>query len=132
MLALNRDVYSGLRREFRNAADWILVAGILTTAYGDYHPATYPLSFLSVKFPGLDMMQTLTNKQSTGVQRCTRMTAELMRKRFGEDTANAVVRLSRIYQVKINKRFYLCAIDEETQDWLNQYQIDRRDWLGEG
>jgi len=132
MLALCHDVHTGLRREFRAAADWILVAGLLTAAYGDYFADTYRWSYLSERFPGLDMGKALTDKQSFGVQRCARMAGELMRKHFGEGAASAAVRLSRICLVRVNGKFYLPAISDETKEWLAQQHIDWRGWHGEG
>jgi hypothetical protein len=132
LLALCENVHKGLRREFRAAADCILVAALLTTAYGDCRPDTYQWSFLSVRFPGLDMGRGLTDKQSFGVQRCARMAAELMRKKFGDDAPFAAARLSRICQVKVNGKYYLPMPGEETKEWLQGQNIDWRDWIGEG
>ena len=103
-LKLCGKVHTGLRREFRAAADWILVAGILSAVYGDYSQETYQWSFLSVKFPKLDMNKTLTDKQRFGVQRCERMATELMRKRFGDDVPAVIARLSRICKVSVIRR----------------------------
>ena len=131
LLGLCDKVHAGLRREFRAAADRILVAGILTTAYGDCRQETYRWSFLSVKFPGLDMQKVLTDKQSFGVKRCERMSAELMRKKFGDDAPAVSVRLSRVCQVSVNGRLYSPAIGEEMKGWLRHQQIEWGDWLGE-
>jgi hypothetical protein len=130
LLDLCYNVHTGLRREFRTAADWILVAGILSAAYGDYYQETYHWSFLSVKFPGLDMQKALTDKQRFGLQRCERMVKEIMRKRFGDDLPAVMARLMRIYQVNINNQFYASTLSEEVKEWLMQQNIDWRDWLG--
>jgi len=132
MLALCKDVHTGLRREFRAAADRILVAGLLTAAYGDCRQDTYHWSFLSVKFPGLDMKMALTDKQAFGIQRCTRMAADLMYRQFGDDVPLATMRLSRVCQVKVNGKYYLPSPGEETKTWLDGQNIDWRGWIGEG
>lgn len=131
MLALCDNVHAGLRREFRAAADWILVAGILAAAYGDHSQETYHWSFLSAMFPGLDMGRALTDKQRFGAQRCGRMAGELFRKKFGGGAPAAMARLSRACQVGVNGRFRL-SVPGGTKEWLLQHNIDWRDWDGEG
>ena len=131
LLALCDKVHIGLRREFRAATDRILVAGLLSAAYGEYSPETYRWSFLSVRFPGLDMLKPMTDKQSFGVQRCARMACDVMRKRFGEEAPNAMARLSRICKVKIKGKYYLPVLSGETKEWLGDQCIDWRDWFGE-
>jgi hypothetical protein len=130
LLYLCDNVYSGLRRDFRNVADQVFVAGMLSAAYGDYSQDTYHWSYLSVKFPNLDMQKALTDKQRFGVQRCERMVKETVRKRFGGDAPVIMARLSRICKVKINGRFYSTALSDETKEWLSDQQIDWRDWYG--
>jgi len=130
-LKLCDKVHAGLRREFRAAADWILVAGILSAVYGDYSQETYQWSFLSVKFPKLDMNKTLTDKQSFGVQRCERMATELMRKKFGDDASAVIARLSRICKVSVNGRFYTPGVSDEMKEWLMDQKIEWRDFFGE-
>jgi hypothetical protein len=131
MLVLCRDVHTGLRREFRAAADWILVAGLLTSAYGNHRPETYRWSYLSARFPGLNMDKTVTDKQSFGVQRCARMADELMHRQFGDDAPIIMERLSRVYQVCVNGKFYLSASGSDAKRWLAQHGIDWGDLLGE-
>jgi len=130
LLSLCDDVHRGLRRIFRGATERILVAGLLSVAYGEYSKETYQWSFLSVRFPGLDMDKTLTDKQSFGVQRCARMITELVRKQYGDDAALVMARLSRVCVVHVNGKYYLPEINAQTKTLLSQQQIDWRDWLG--
>ena len=132
MLDLCGNVHTGLRREFRAAADWIFVAGILRVAYGDYSPESYHWSFLSVVFPGLDMLKKLTDKQHIGLERCERMIRELLRKRFGDNLSAVMARLSRICPVKVNGQLYSPTLSDELMEWLENLNMDWRDLFGQG
>ena len=124
------DVYLGLKRNFRDAADRIFVFGILSAAYGDFSQESYLWSFLSVKFPGLDMHKSFTDKQAIAFERCKRMLADVMCKTFGDEQDIARMRLSRILMVKAKRKFYTSAISDDMNEWLLKYNIDRRNWFG--
>ena len=123
-------IHKGLKREFRDAADWILVAGMLSAVYGGLCRETYSWSFLSVKFPDIDICKVPTAKQATALERCIRMITDLMKKAFGEDSDYAITRLSRIYMVKVDGKYYCSPVSENTKEWLSNHKIDWRDWFG--
>lgn len=131
LFSLCDGIHKGLCREFRGGADWILVAGLLTVAYGDYSQDTYQWSFLSVRFPGLDMNKALTDKQRFGLTRCERMVTEVSRTRFGEEAPEVKARLTRICRVSVNGQLYAPTLSETVKEWLNHKRIDWRDWFGE-
>jgi len=131
LLGLCDRVHKGLRREFRSAADWILVAGLLTVAYGDCLQDTYQWSFLSVRFPGLDMDKTLTDKQRFGLTRCVRMATDVSLSRFGENAPAIMARLARICRVSVNGRLYAPELSATMKEWLNLQGIDWGAWFGE-
>jgi hypothetical protein len=128
LLTICSDIAKGLKREFRDAADRILVIGLLSAAYGNYSQEIYEWSYLSVRFPGFDMVKTLTDKQRIGVERCCRMASDAMQRRFGEDVESVTASLSKVYKVNINGRFYCAAIGEKTKELLMKYKIDWSDF----
>jgi hypothetical protein len=127
MLALCSDITKALKREFRAAADRILVTGLLTAAYGDSSQEVYEWSYLSVKFPGLDMKKKLTDRQRTGAERCARMASDIMLKHFGEDENALVSKLSRVYKVRINGQYYSSGTSKDTNELLLKYGAERSD-----
>ena len=127
MLALCADISSGLKREFRSATDRILVAGLLTAIYGESGQEVYEWSYLSVKFPELDMAKALTDKQRIGAERCTRMVSDVMLKHFGEEKEAIVSKLSKVYMVKINGLLYCSKISSGTKVLLLKYGVDWSD-----
>lgn len=130
ILALCRDISIGLYREFRSAADKVLVAGLLMAAYGECSQEAYEQSYLSVKFPGFDMTKAFTDKQRTGVKRCARMASDVMMKHFSDDRDVAFSKLSKIYSVKINEQFYRSKVNDDAKEMLLKYSIDWSDSNG--
>ena len=131
LLDLSGNIHSGLNRNFRGAAERILVSGILAAAYGDQSQESYNWSFLSVKFPRLDMQKIPTPKQAIAIGRCERMVTDVMARKFQEDVGIAKIRLSRICMVKINNRFYCSQINNYTKEWLSSHEINWRGWYVE-
>ena len=124
------DIHSALKRSFRDAADRIFVAGILSVAYGDCSQESYHWSFLSIKFPDLDIQKNFTDKQMVAFERCKRMITDVMNKTFKEETDIARIRLTKIFKVKAKRKFYTSALSDETKEWLQKYNIDWRNWFG--
>lgn len=118
VLDLCGDIAKGLRREFRGATDWILVSGIISAAYGICSPEIFRWSYLSVQFQDINILKIPTDKQRIGIERCTRMVSDVMRKHFASDIDEIIKRLSRVYTVSINGRFYRAKIDEDMKQWL--------------
>ena len=127
MMTLCSDISRGLHREFRSAADRILISGLLTAAFGECSQEVYEWSYLSVKFPKLDMTKALTDKQRTGVTRCARMASDVMLKQFGDDRGAVFSRLSKIYMVKINGQFYRSKVNDDAKKLLLKYKVDWSD-----
>ena len=130
IFVLCRDIRLGLKRSYRDAADRIFVLAILELAYGDHSLESYRWSFLSIKFPDIDVQKDFTDKQAVAFERCKRMICDVMNNTFEENENAARARLSHIFMVKANRKFYTSAISNETNEWLIKYNIDRRAWFG--
>lgn len=128
--SLCSDVAKGLRREFRAAADKVLVAGLLAAAYGDSGQDAYQWSCLSLKYPGLDM-RSLTAKQRVGAERCARMARDQLGRRFGEAAAEAAALLPRICVARANGRLYQAQVAGGTMEWLKSHGVEWSDFYGE-
>jgi hypothetical protein len=124
MLALCGDIAKGFRREFRGATDRVVVTGILAAAYGGDSLDDYLWSYLSVKFPGLDMAKAPTEKQRVAIERCERMARDVMQRRFGDEAGAAARKLSRVFAVNVNGKFYLSKANEETRRLLASLGVD--------
>lgn len=116
-------IASGFRREFRGAADFVLVSSILWEINGKCDNDTYEGSYLCVKYPGVNIDKMPTDKQKTGIERGKRMIADVMSRRFGEDLPEARERLSKIYMVKVNGQFYRSMMPVSITEWLKTHEI---------
>ena len=116
-------VAASFRREFRGAADFVLVSSILWETSGKSDRDTFEESYLSVKYPAVNIDKVPTGKQKTGIERGRRMISDMMSRRFGEDLPEARERLSKIYIVKVNGQFYRSRIPNETTKWLKIHEI---------
>lgn len=116
-------VMAGFRRDFRGAADFIMVSSILWETGGKCDSETFEGSYLSVKYPGVKINKVPTDKQKTGIERCRRMISDMMYRRFGEDLHQVRERLSKIYMVKVNGQFYRSKTPYSTIEWLKTHEI---------
>lgn len=116
-------VAAGFRREFRGATDFIMVCSILWETSGKCDSETYESSYLSVKYPAINIVKEPTDKQKTGIERGRRMISDMMSKRFGEDLHEAQERLSKLYMVKVNGQFYRSKTTDGTIEWLKKHKI---------
>jgi hypothetical protein len=116
-------VASSFRREFRGAADFVLVSSILWETSGKCGSDNFEGSYLSVIYPEVNIGKVPTDKQKTGIERGRRMISDMMSRRFGEDLPEARERLSKIYMVKVNGQFYRSRMPNETTEWLKIHKI---------
>jgi hypothetical protein len=126
MLTLCEDIFSGIRRTFRQAADFVMVAGILTAIYGRCDQESYLQSYLSVLFPDLNMEKSPTDKQKVAIERGARMAADVFMRKFGADAGCAKDKLSKVFTVNVNGNFYLSKISGSTKDFLKTHEIEWR------
>lgn len=116
-------VAEGFRREFRGAADFVLVSSILWETSGKCGSDTFEESYLSVKYPAVNIHKVPTDKQKTGIERGRRMISDMMCRRFGADLPEARERLSKIYMVKVNGQFYRSRMPDGTTEWIKTHEI---------
>jgi len=123
-LSLSGNIFQGLRREFRGAAERILVLGILLAAGGTAD--AFDASYLSKVFPDVSLAREFTQKQETGVERCKKMVADKLSAAFAGD-ARISAKLSRVYMVVVNNKEYLSKKPEGVEAWLAEHGIE---WEG--
>jgi hypothetical protein len=104
-------IAAAFRREFRGAADFVMISSILWETSGKCNSESFQGSYLSIKYPAVNIKKVPTEKQKTGIERGRRMILDMMYKRFGEELPEARERLSKIYMVKVNGQFYRSKIN---------------------
>jgi len=107
ILLLCKNIYSGFKRTFKHNADFIMIAAVLSAIYGFCDNSLFRQSFLSIRFPGLDLGKNTTQKQQTAIERGILMINDTLSSFFKEQSAYAMLHLGTVYKVRINGRFYL-------------------------
>jgi hypothetical protein len=120
--ALSGLILKGLRREFRGAAESVLIAGILLAIEYKSDEETFFESYLSVAFPDICTWK-MNEKQKTGAERCSRMVRDKLDAAFGNDI-HISPRLAQVYAVFLNKKMYLSKTPSGVKDWLIENHID--------
>jgi hypothetical protein len=87
--------------------DFIMIAAVLSAIYGFCDNSLFRQSFLSIRFPGLDLGKNTTQKQQTAIERGILMINDTLSSFFKEQSAYAMLHLGTVYKVRINGRFYL-------------------------
>ena len=113
----------GFRREFRGAADFVMVSSILWVTSGKCDRDTFEGSYLYIKYPTVNIGKVPTDKQKIGIERGRRMITDMMSRRFGDGLPEAWERLSKIYMVKVNNQFYRSRMPDSTTEWLKTHKI---------
>jgi hypothetical protein len=116
-------VANSFQREFRSAADFIMVSSILWETSKKCDSDTFEGSYLSVKYPLVNIEKVPTDKQKTGIERGRRMISDMMLRRFGDDLPEVREQLSKIYMVKVNSQFYRSRISDRVTEWLKTHEI---------
>ena len=121
-LVVSGDILTGLRREFRAVATRIYISGILLATGGEADDESFKSSYLSVVFPGVSVVQALSDSQRTGLGRCQRMVADKLSGVIGDGHMKA--KLSRVHMVVVNGKEYLSGRPPDVEAWLNKHNIE--------
>ena len=127
ILLLCKNIYSGFKRTFKQNADFVMVAAILSTLYGVYDHTLFEQSFLSALFPTLNLNKRATEKQNTAIKRGIQMIDDTLFSCFKEEYTHAMLHLSTVYKVKINGRFYLSKESDAVEILKQKYHIKWED-----
>lgn len=124
ILDVSSMIYVGFKKEFKSSADFVMVSSILWTMKGKCNREVFENSYLSVKFPKVDIDKEPTDKEITGIERGRRMIADKMARRFGNDLPEVYERLRQIFKVRINGKLYSAKISDSMSEWLKLQNIE--------
>jgi len=123
VLLLCAKVRTGLAREFRASADFVMAGGMLLFMHGEIRQELYESSWLSVRMPGLDMKKAPTEKQRTGMERVQRMIEDALKNRFAEGYHDASMLLPLVKVVRAGKEERLAAAPDGAGAFFRQYGL---------
>ncbi|MDR3280965.1 MAG: hypothetical protein LBT23_10665 [Synergistaceae bacterium] len=117
-------IHAGLKREFRANADYVLASGALFAMHGARRAEFYEASWLSRKFPGLDLNKPPTDKQAFGAERTCRMIQDTLKKRFGTDYGEALALLPLVRKVYAGSESRLAVIGGGIAQFIEKHGLN--------
>lgn len=124
ILQLCNKIYTGFRRTFKANSDFIMVASILTVLYEQYNDTLFKHSFLSIKFPELDLDKKATEKQQIAIKRGVLMINDKLSMIFKDEFNYVMIHFGTVFKAKINGRFYLSKESNIVEAIKEKYKID--------
>lgn len=129
ILAVSKNIHSGLRYSFRKYGDLIYSCAILFYIYGEYSSELFEHSYLHVCFPDVHFPASFTSAQITGIERGRRMISECLSRTFGDDLAKIRSFFPDIRLLRIENQYFLSHISDTVADLSKKYSIDWRNSL---
>lgn len=123
VFSLCKKVYSGLRREYRDSADFVMACGMLLFINGSISREFYETSWLSALLPGIDVQRTPADKQRTGMERTQRMIADILAGHFGEDCHQASALLRLVMAVKMGTEEVIAVIPDGVGSFMERHGL---------
>lgn len=127
ILTVCEKIHKGLRRSFTKAGDLVMAASILSFMYGTYDGLLFKQSYLSKRFPTLDLDVPPTKAQAFGIERGRLMIQDTLKQHFGDDLPAAMLLFPLVYMVNINDRIYRSAEPEATRQLRLKYNLKWED-----
>lgn len=122
-------IHIGLRKIFVKYGDFIYAASILSYIYGCYSWELFKLSYLCFHFPELDFPDQVTDAQTAGIERGTRMITETMKKHFGDDLSLLKAYFSSVTLVRVNGKLYCSSLSGTVKELSAKYHLNWEDSL---
>lgn len=127
ILLLCKDIYTGFKRTFKQNADFVMVASILSYLYGQYDNSLLNQSFLSILFPDIDLSKKATLKQQTSINRGFLMIADILSRSFKEHLDYSLLHLGTVYKIRINGKLYISKESNAVKQIKIDYNIHWED-----
>ena len=100
-----------------------MAASILSFIYGKYDGLLFHQSYLSRRFPTLDLDAVPTQAQKFGIERGRMMIQDTLSRHFGEDLPDILLLFPLVYMVNINGRTYQSEEPAATRELRLKYNL---------
>ena len=129
ILLITGNIRTGIKRRFPKHGDYVFSRGSLLYIYDTYSDELYSQSYLSVFFTGAESPSQVTDVHCTEIERCGRMIADVMNKKFSEDIGQVLKLFQHIRLIRIDDIYYLSGITSEIASLSEKYDIKWEDPL---
>ncbi|MDD4730235.1 MAG: hypothetical protein PHN55_15970 [Dysgonamonadaceae bacterium] len=127
LLGISKEIHKGFKRSFKNNADFIITAAILTVIYDKYNNYLLQQSYLSIHFPDMNMDISTTEDQRFAIERGVRVLNYEMNEKYASEAEAVKCYFSHLYKVKINGKYYLSDESQELLALKKKYNIEWSD-----
>ena len=127
ILSLCTNIHKGMRRSFTKSGDLVMVASVLSFIYGKYDGFLFSQSYLSHRFPNLDMDAAPTEAQKFGVERGRMMIQDTLSRHFGDDLPSVLLYFPLVCKVKVNGRIYRSEESVHAKELRQKYNLNWED-----
>ncbi len=124
VLCTTQQIHNGLRRNFSKYGDLVYAYSILSYIYGMYDQHLLVHSYLSLHFPNLPRLESLTDAQIIGIERGQRMIADTLSSLFQEDLTIVRAHFSTVYLLRSKQTFYQPKFSPTVSELSKKYHID--------
>ena len=116
-----------MRRSFTKSGDLVMAASVLSFIYGKYDDFLFSQSYLSHRFPNLDMDITPTEAQRFGIERGRMMIQDTLSRHFGGDLPSVLLYFPLVHKVKVNGRIYRSEESVPAKELRQKYNLNWED-----
>ena len=110
VIHMSQDILLGLKKSYRKNGELIYCCSVLSFIYKKYSPELYDSSYVSIRFPGIQIPAAPAPAVTTGIERGHRMLEDTVSRHMAEDYPLFLALFPDIRLVKIDGIFYLSGL----------------------
>lgn len=119
-------IHAGLRRSYKANGSVVYVCSVLSFLYGVFAPDLYEGSWLSLRYPGLQVPRTPTDTLLKAIDRGTRMIQDSVLKTYGDDWQLIRAAFAPVVLICIDGRIFLPSLSTSCTALATKYHITLR------
>jgi hypothetical protein len=116
-------ILTGLAREFRANADFVMAGGMLLFMHGEIQHELYQMSWMSQRLPFLRLYRQPTEKQRIGMERVQRMITDALVGHFGDSFPFAVSCLPLVRAVCMGAETIIAEVPFSVSSFLKLHGL---------
>ena len=129
VMLLTDDIYKGMRRSYKAAADILYSCAILDFIYSHHDRFLFDHSYLSLRFKEAAYPDSFTKAQLTGIDRGSRMIEDTIKKKLDADYDSFIHLFSDVRLIKVKNDLFLTQMNPVVILLSDKYKIRWEDPL---
>ena len=129
LVSITPRIHAALRQSFVRNGDLVYICSLLNYVFGFYSDQLFSVSWLSCCFSDIIFPDSFTDAQLAGIERGTRMIADVASRSFGDDLPLIKALFQTVSLLSVNGMLYLPTLPERVMLLSEKYDIDWRNPL---